>query len=387
MNLRILLVVNSEWYFWSHRLSLAKTLQSAGCDVLVAASDERGYSESIVAEGLRFIPLRLQRRSMALHWELASIWELFQLYQRERPDLVHHVTIKPVLYGSIAAKAARIPLVINAIPGLGYMFLGSGWHGRLRQLAALAAYRVALSGQQTRVIFQNPDDRALFVSQNVVSIDRTVLIRGSGVDVSQFVPSPEQSGLPIILLASRLLWDKGVGELVEASRSLKKDGIACRVVLVGVPDPGNPKAIPVSLLERWQAEGVVEWWGLRNDMPEVLQAASIVVLPSYREGIPKILLEAAASGRPIVTTDTPGCREIVRHGENGLLVPPYDSEALAQALHRLLQDPVLRTQMGMRGRAIATSEFSEVQVIKETLSVYSELLRERWPQSSQLTRE
>ena len=386
MNLRILLVVNSEWYFWSHRLSLAKALRDAGCDVVVAASVERGYDESIVAEGLRFIPLRLQRRSISPHWELASIWELFQLYQRERPNLVHHVTIKPVLYGSMAAKAARIPLVINAIPGLGYMFLGSGWHGRLRQQAALAAYRVALSGQQTRVIFQNPDDRALFVSRHVIPIERTVLIRGSGVDVSQFVPSPEQSGLPIVLLASRLLWDKGVGELVEASRRLKKDGIACRVVLVGVPDPGNPKAIPVSLLERWQAEGVVEWWGLRNDMPEVLKASSIVVLPSYREGIPKILLEAAAAGRPIVTTDTPGCREIVRHGENGLLVPPCDPVALAQALHRLLQDPVLRAQMGKRGRGIVTSEFSEEQVIQETLSVYSELLRERWPQSSQLTR-
>ncbi len=178
-----------------------------------------------------------------------------------------------------------------------------------------------------------------------------------------------------------------MGELVEASRRLKKDGIACRVVLVGVPDPGNPKAIPVSLLERWQAAGAVEWWGLRNDMPEVLKAASIVVLPSYREGIPKILLEAAASGRPIVTTDTPGCREIVRHGENGLLVPPCEPVALAQALQRLLQDPVLRTQMGKRGRVIVTSEFSEEQVMKETLSVYSELLRERWPQSSQLTRE
>jgi len=387
MNLRILLVVNSEWYFWSHRLSLAKALRDAGCDVVVVAAVERGYDESIVAEGLRFIPLRLQRRSMAPHWELASIWELFHLYQRERPDLVHHVTIKPVLYGSIAAKAARIPLVINAIPGLGYMFLGSGWHGRLRQQMALAAYRVALSGQQTRVIFQNPDDRALFVSRSVVPINRTVLIRGSGVDVSQFVPSPEQAGLPIVLLASRLLWDKGVGELVEASRHLKKDGIACRVVLVGVPDPGNPKAIPVSLLEHWQAEGVVEWWGLRNDMPEVLKASSIVVLPSYREGIPKILLEAAAAGRPIVTTDTPGCREVVCHGENGLLVPPYDSKALAQALQRLLQDPVLRAQMGMRSRTIATSEFSKAQIIKETLSVYSELLRERWPQSSQITRE
>jgi glycosyltransferase involved in cell wall biosynthesis len=382
MNLRILIVVNSEWYFWSHRLSLAKALRSAGCDVLVAASDERGYSDSIVAEGLRFIPLRLQRRSLAPHRELASIWELFRLYRRERPHLVHHVTIKPVLYGSIAAKAARVPLVINAIPGLGYMFLGQDWHVRLRQQVALAAYRVALSGQQTRVIFQNPDDRALFVSRSVVPLDRTVLIRGSGVDVSQFVPSPEQSGLPIVLLASRLLWDKGVGELVEASRRLKKDGIACRVVLVGAPDPGNPKAIPVSLLERWQAEGVVEWWGLRNDMPEVLKAASIVVLPSYREGIPKILLEAAAVGRPIVTTDTPGCREIVRHGENGLLVPPYEPVALAQALHRLLQDPVLRAQMGKQGRAIVTAEFSEEQVIKETLSVYSELLRERWLQSS-----
>lgn len=387
MNLRILIVVNSEWYFWSHRLSLAKALQAAGCDVSVAASDERGYSASIVAEGLRFVPLRLQRRSIAPHRELTSMGELFQLYRRERPDLVHHVTIKPVLYGSIAAKAARVPLVINAIPGLGYMFLGEGWHGRLRQQMVLAAYRMALSGERTRVIFQNPDDRALFVSQHVVPMDRTVLIRGSGVDISRFAPSPEQVGLPIVLLASRLLWDKGVGELVEASRYLKKDGVACRVVLVGVPDTGNPKAIPVSLLERWQSEGIIEWWGLRNDMPEVLKAASIVVLPSYREGIPKILLEAAAAGRPVVTTDTPGCREIVRHGENGLLVPPYDSKALAQALHRLLQDSMLRIQMGMRGRTIATSEFSEAQVIKETLSVYSELLGERWLQSSQLTRD
>jgi glycosyltransferase involved in cell wall biosynthesis len=377
---RILIVVNAEWYFWSHRLSLAQALQRRGCEVIVAAAVERGHRAAIEAQGFRFIPLRLQRRSIAPWQELASLLELFRLYRGVGPNLVHHVTIKPVLYGSLAAKAAGVPAVINTIPGLGYVFLQSDWRRWLLRQSVSLVYRLALTGRQVRVILQNPDDLSIFVSHKLVSAERVVIIRGSGVDVSRFLPAPEPPGPPIILLASRLLWDKGVGELVEAARCLKQAGWSCRVVLVGIPDDENPNSIPNETLQHWQAEGVIEWWGLRDDMPEVLKAVSIVALPSYyREGVPMILLEAAASGRPIITTDMPGCREVVRPGENGLLVPPRDAKALYTALCALLQDPALRTRMGARSREIAVAEFSEEHVLKQTLAVYQELLGEQWP--------
>ena len=377
----ILIVVNAEWYFWSHRLSFARTLRDHGCQVTIAAAVERGYQQAIEKEGFRFIPLQLQRRSFNPRRELASLFELVRLYRKERPALVHHITIKPVLYGSLAAKVAGVPAVINTIPGLGYLFLQTGLRGSILRCGALAAYRLALSGKHLKVIMQNPDDLQIFVSAKVVPIERVILIRGSGVNIHEFVPSPEPPGPPVVLLAARLLWDKGVGELVEASRLLKQNSVECRVVIVGEPDPENPNSIPTESLNGWQKEGIIEWWGLRDDMPSVLRMANIVALPSYYpEGVPKILIEAAASGRPIVTTDTPGCREIVRHGENGFLVPTQDPIALAGALHTLLNDTALRMKMGSRGREIAVAEFSEERVIKETLAVYRELLGDRFPQ-------
>ena len=376
---RVLIVVNADWYFWSHRLSLARALLAAHCQVAVAAAPERGYQQSIEAEGLRFIPLRLQRRSVAIGQETSTFLELCRLYRRERPHVVHHVTIKPVLYGSLAAKVARLDAVINTIPGLGYMFLGSGLQGAIRQGMVCLAYRLALCGNHTRVIFQNPDDQRLFLSRGLVSADRSVLIRGSGVDIRQFTPTPDPAGIPVVLLASRLLWDKGVGELVEAARQLKRAGTQCRFVLVGAPDLQNPNSVSTSDLEGWRREGVVEWWGLRSDMADVLKMANVVVLPSYREGVPRILLEAAASGRAIIATDVPGCREVVRHGENGLLVPVRDPSALASAIRDLLTDPVLRARMGTKGRQIVVSEFSEDRVLRETLAVYAELLGDHWP--------
>jgi glycosyltransferase involved in cell wall biosynthesis len=222
----------------------------------------------------------------------------------------------------------------------------------------------------------------MFVERHLVPAGRAVLIRGSGVDVRAFSPSEEPEGVPVVLLASRLLWDKGVREFVEAARKLRGRGQACRFVLVGVPDKENPEAVPEATLRAWSAEGIVEWWGLRDDMPAVLRQAALVVLPSYREGIPKILLEAAAGGRPIVTTDVSGCREVVRDGENGLLVPPRDASSLAEAIATLLRDRSLRERMGRRGREIAVSEFSEEVVIAATLSVYRDALGSDWPQGS-----
>ncbi len=377
---KILLVVNAEWYFWSHRLSLAKALRDSGCEVSVAAAVERGYQSAIEQAGFRFTPLHLQRRSTNPWRELQSVLELYRLYRRERPDLVHHITIKPVLYGSVAARAAAIPAVINTIPGLGYTFLGAGWRGKAMRWAISQAYHFALLGPHLRVIFQNAEDRAIFWSRRIVAPERTILIRGSGVDLQRFAPAPQPAGVPLILLAARLLWDKGVGEFVEAARYLKARNVECRVVLVGIPDPENPKSIPGSTLEGWHAEGVIEWWGLRDDMPDILKQTSIVVLPSYREGVPRILLEAAAAGLPIIATDVPGCREIVHHDENGLLIPPRDPAALADALQSLLVDPERRAQMGQCGRELVVKEFSDEQVVRETFVVYRDLLKDKWPE-------
>ncbi len=377
---RALLVVNAEWYFLSHRMVLACALRDAGFEVTVAAAEERRQGATIERSGFRFIPLGLRRRSTNPWREAGLVRELARVYRRVRPDVIHHVSIKPVIYGSLVARALRVPAVIDAVPGLGYLFVQPGLRGALQRRAGMEAYRWALAGRNVRVIMQNPEDLALFVGRGVVSAERAILIRGSGVDVDRFAPRPAPEGAPVVMLPSRLLWDKGVGELVEAARILSNDGVACRIVLVGIPDPHNPKSITEATLEAWRSEGIVEWWGHHDDMPDVLALASVVALPTcYGEGVPKGLLEGAAAGRPLIATDVPGCREIVRQGDNGFLVPPRDAEALAEAIRRLARDARLRARMGARSREIAVSEFSEQIVIRETLAVYRDLLGDGSP--------
>lgn len=374
--LKILLVVNAEWYFWSHRLPLAKALQAQGADVVVAATIERGYDTAIRQAGFRFVPLRLQRRSINPFAEIARVIDLLNLYRQEKPDIIHHFTIKPVLYGSLAARLVGISRVINTIPGRGYAFLGDTWSRRLMQKWVTEAYRFALGGKQTQVIFQNPEDCTYFVSQRLVSEQRAYVIRGSGVDIETFQSVPEPEGTPIVLLAARLLWDKGIAEFVEAAQLVRSTGISCRFVLVGAPDIENPNHVPESTLKLWHETGIIEWWGLRNDMPTVLRQATIVTLPSYYpEGVPKILLEAAATARAIITTDTPGCREIVEHHVTGLLVPPRQSSALADAIHYALSNPSLRQQWGYAARQRVEREFEETIITSQTLDVYRKLLK------------
>jgi glycosyltransferase involved in cell wall biosynthesis len=377
---RVLYYINAEWYFWSHRLALAKAVRDSGCEVVVAAGVERGYDRAIESEGFRLIRLRLDRGSRAPHKQLRELWEAIGLYRRETPDLAHNLTIKPVLYGALAARLAHVPAIVNTIPGLGYTFLRSGIAGWIRRKSAALAYQAALSIENSRVIFQNPEDRDLFVDRGLVPRHRTSVIRGSGVDIAEFVPGPEPPGPPVVMLASRLLWDKGVGVLVEAAEMLKRDNLAFRVVVVGIPDLRNPNSVPQDALERWSTSGLIEWWGMRDDMPNVLRQAAIVALPTfYPEGVPRILIEAAATGRPIIATDAPGCREIVLHGKNGLLVPARNARAVADAIVALLRDPDLRTRMGAEGRRLAVDRFSKEQVIAATLSVYRELMGARWP--------
>jgi glycosyltransferase involved in cell wall biosynthesis len=279
-----------------------------------------------------------------------------------------------VIYGSIAARLIGRGAVVNTISGLGYVFTSDHRTAKVLRPVLRRLWRMALSHPHSRTIFQNSDDRDDFIRMGLVRPDAAALIRGSGVDCSAFHPTPEPSGPPIVVLPGRLLWDKGVREFVEAARTLRVAGYPARFVLVGSPDAGNREAIPVQQLEAWSDEGVVEWWGQRHDMPEILAGASIVVLPTYGEGLPKVLLEAGAASRPVVATDVRGCREVVRPGVNGVLVPARDGPALARAIEGLLAAPELRARLGQGGRRLVEAEFAEPLVVQQTLAIYRQLL-------------
>ncbi|MFZ5575202.1 MAG: glycosyltransferase family 4 protein [Pseudomonadota bacterium] len=366
---KLLFVVTEDWYFVSHRLPLAVAAQAAGFDVAVATRAGR-HAEIIRSAGIRLVPFALSRRGGNPFAEVIALW---RLYRHEKPDLVHHVALKPVMYGALAAWLARVPAQVNAVAGLGWLFTSSSGVVRLVRPVLRGMLGRLLDRPHSLTIVQNPEDQAL-LERSGVSASRLRLIRGAGVDLQVFHPAIPPGGAVCIVLVARMLWDKGVGEFVEAARRLTGAGVNARFVLVGDPDPANPASVPESTLRRWHGQHGVEWWGRREDMPAVLQAAHIACLPSYREGLPKSLLEAAACGLPIVTTDAPGCREVVRDGVNGLLVPVRDAAALAAALKRLIEDAELRRRMGEASRVRAGEEFSQARVIEATLAVYREVL-------------
>ena len=371
---RLLFVVNSAQFFLSHRLALALAAVGAGLDVAVATPPGVGVDE-IVSHGFLHYPVAMTRRGTRLWQEAASVWQLGRLFRRIRPDIIHTVTIKPVLYGGIAARVVGGSAVVSAITGLGEVFSARGVFAQMRRHAVIRAYRLALGHPSSRVIFQNPDDRAQFIERRLVAYGQAILIRGSGVDMTSFPMTPEPDGAPVIMLAGRMLWSKGVAEFVEVARHLQAQNLNARFVLVGDTDPGNPQAIPASVLAKWQQEGVIDWWGFRSDMAKVLAAAHIVVLPTYYgEGVPKVLIEAAALGRALVATDAPGCREIVHNERGGLLVPSKDVTALERAMMRLIGDAPLRHTFGAYAAQLARAEFSVERVIADTLDLYENLL-------------
>ena len=370
---KILFVVNDAPFFISHRLPLALAARDAGYEVHVATPDSP-LSAAIQKHGLHFHAIPLHRSNTRLWKELKSFRALLALYRRLQPDLVHHVTIKPVLYGGVAARLAKVPAVVYAVPGLGHVFVQDGIKAKLLRAVVKRVYGYVFRHPHAKIIFQNPDDQSLLLQAQLLSADDVILIRGSGVDMNIFTPQPEASGTPVVVLAARMLWEKGVGEFVDAARQLREQKIEARFILAGESDPGNPSAVPVWQLEQWHDSGVVEWLGACDDMARIFAEAHVVCLPSYREGLPKVLIEAAACGRPIVTTDVPGCREVVRHEENGLLVPVRNPTALAAALRRLVTSPVLRQFLGQRGREIAETEFALEKVVEQTLAIYKEML-------------
>lgn len=367
----LLFVVTEDWYFCSHRLALARAARAAGWRVVVATRVNR-HADDILDAGLELRPLSMRRRGMSPTGELRTLLELAALYRRERPTVVHHVALKPVLYGSLAAFVAGVPAVVNAIAGLGFVFASRSFKARALRPLVRAGYRLAFAGRGTRVVVQNEEDEAT-VRKLGVNSERIALIRGSGVDLDRFAPGPEPDGPVVVTMVSRMLRDKGVFELVEAARRLSRSHPSLRVRLVGPPDPENPASIDTETLEALSREGIIEWCPGTNDVPRVWAHSHVAVLPSYREGLPKALLEAAACGRPMVSTDVPGCRDVVRHERTGLLVPPRDAPALACAIARLADDPDLRARLG-RGAREHVRDFAEALIVGQTLELYSQLV-------------
>ncbi len=367
---RLLFLMNEALFFTTHRLPVALAAQAAGYDVHVAAPHEDGPVAVIKGAGFHYHDLPLKRGGRGLLGELRLLARCFQLIRRIKPDLVHHVAMKPVIFGGLASRLMGVRAVVHAITGMGFLFIRDDWPARAIRMLIMPLYRYALGHPNARVIFQNPDDLGLFLSRRLVRPEITVMIKGCGVDMTTFAPAPAPHGPIVVMFPARILGDKGVHEFVHAARALKADGCQARFVLVGRRDPANPTDVAEATIRGWEAEGVVEWWGFRTDMPQVLPQAQIICMPSYREGLPRGLIEAAACGLPIVTADVPGCREVVHQGESGFLVPVRDGPATAEAIGKLLKDADLRRSMGQAARQLALDEFTVEAFVADTLATY-----------------
>jgi glycosyltransferase involved in cell wall biosynthesis len=363
---KILFFAAEDWFVCSHWLPLISAAKSAGFDVVVVTRVNK-HADKILELGITLVPFEISRRGLNPFRELKTIFQLWEIYRKEQPDIVHHVAMKPMLYGSLIARLSSVPHSVNWVAGMGWLFTSNRLKARM--LSSIVRKLLGWLLRKTIVIVENKDDQAILASMGVL-FDDIHIVRGAGVDTGLYKLAPEPNGMPLVVLPARMLWDKGVGEFVAAASLIKKRGIQASFVLVGEPDPGNPASVSMSQLLVWQKEGAVEWWGRREDMPHVLAMSHIVCLPSYREGLPKSLLEAASCGRPIVTTDVPGCREIVRDGDNGFLVEVRNASALANALEKLLGDATLRVRMGTRGRERSLAEFSQEQAVSQVLALY-----------------
>lgn len=373
--MKFILFANTEWYLWNFRRSLALALRDAGHEVLLLSPDGP-YGEKLRDLGLRWQPLPMDRRSLNPLREARLLLHLVRLLRKERPALVHGFTIKCAVYGSLAARMVGVPARVNAVAGMGYVFISESLKARLLRPIVRSLLKLALGGRNARLILQNPDDVALFARAGLVEAAQVRLIPGSGVDCSRFHPgSGRQPGERLrVLLPARLLWDKGLAEFVQAARLLRQRDVQVEVLLAGDPDPGNPAAVPEADVRTWVEQGLLQWLGHVDDMPALLRSVDIVTLPSYREGLPKGLIEAGASGCALIATDVPGCREVVEHQVDGLRVPVRDGVALADAIERLVRDAGLRARLGAAARAKAIARFDERSVVAETMAVYRELV-------------
>lgn len=375
--MKFVFFANTDWYLYNFRLATALRLQADGHEV-VMLSPPGQFGTRFAEHGFRWITLKMDRASLGPLRETRTLLALVATLRRERPDLLHSFTLKCAIYGALAARIARVPAVVNAVAGMGYVFTSDD--AKARALRPLVSWllRLSLGNPRSLLILQNPDDAASFTRSRLIRADRVRVIRSSGVDVRRFAPAAVQppGGRLRVLLAARLLWEKGIQEYVDAAAMLRREGRSVEFLLAGTPDPGNPRSVDGAQVRRWAHDGLVRWLGHVEDMPALLREVEVMVLPSYyREGVPKSLIEAAACGLAIITTDRPGCREVVtRHGIDGLYVEVRSARSLADRIAELDDDRVLMARLGARARERALGDFDERLVIQRTVDVYLELL-------------
>jgi len=363
------MVINVDWFFLSHRLQVALGALRAGHEVHIATSLSQGRSQ-LESHGFIVHPLEIDRSGAGPIRLIKLFLTLLRLFWKLRPDILHLVTIKPVLIGGVAARLSPVRGVVYAISGLGHVFVADGVLGRLRRKIVGAWYRFVLGARNMRIIFQNPDDCREIESVAILREDQIVMIPGSGVELSEYQMRPLPQGEAVVLMAARLLSTKGVREYVAAAQQLRASGVKAQFWLVGDSDPANPASIQALELDTWGRQGVVKLFGHRLDIPSLMAQAHIVVLPSYREGLPKVLIEAAACGRAVVTTDVPGCRDAIEKNVTGVLVPSKDVASLADAIKRLIEDRPLCYAMGYAGRRRAEQVFDVSVVVSTHMEIY-----------------
>jgi len=363
----LVFLLTEDWFFASHFWVRALAAKQAGWRVVLVAHESEA-TQRIRASGIEVIPVPFIRRRLNPFAELRFTFQLAKLYRRLQPTILHHIALKPIVIGGVAARLAGIKPIVNAPVGLGFVFSSSKPLAKLLKPFVSLALRLTLTPQGARAIFENPDDLAALTQNGMARLQASILIRGAGVDIAAFAPAPEAPPPIRVILIARMIREKGIADFVAAARLLQGQA---EFVLVGAPDPGNPNSISDSELRGWQDENVITWLGPRRDIAALLRTAHIAVQPStYREGLPKSALEAMAAGKPLVATDIPGCREAVLDGVTGFLVPPGDPFALAEAIGKLIADAALRQKFGAAARARAEEYFSDSIICAQTLSVY-----------------
>jgi glycosyltransferase involved in cell wall biosynthesis len=372
MKTKLMFLVNVDWFFVSHRLPIALAAIAEGYEVHLACQFT-GHETELAAHGIVLHSLSLSRSGIGLFAELKSFMQMARVIRKVKPDLLHLVTIKPALYGGVIGRLLRVPGRIISVSGLGYIFISQTLKARLLRPLIAFSYKIALKHESTKVIFQNPDDQALLERVGAIRSEQGVLIRGSGVDVEHYQMQPEPLGIPVVLLVARLLKDKGVYEFVDAAKKLHQQNFPVRMVLVGEPDPGNPNTVEEAAITQWVTAGTVEYWGFRENINMTIAESNLMVLPSYREGLPKSLLEAAACGRAVITTDVPGCRDAIENNVTGILVPVRNSEQLAEAIKQMCTNEQRRYEMAAAGRQLALREFDIRKVVAIHLHLYQRL--------------
>lgn len=363
----LVFLLTEDWFFASHFWVRALAAKNAGWRVILVAR-QSAATEKIRASGIEVIPVDFIRRRLNPFAELLFTFKLAALYRRLKPQLVHHIALKPIVLGGLAARLAGVKNIVNAPVGLGFVFSSDKFLARVLKPLVSLGLRITLGPPGAITIFENPDDQAALVGAGMVRAQATRLIRGAGVDIEKFQPNPEPAGPVIVVLIARMIREKGILDFVQAARILRGQA---EFWLAGAPDPGNHNSVTEAELRGFEREGVVRWLGAQSDIPGILARAHIAVQPSiYREGLPKSALEAMAAGKPLVATDIPGCREAVQHGITGFLVPPADPSALARALAALISDPHLREKFGAAARLRAEREFADAVICAQTLLVY-----------------